>query len=143
MSSGTRSPAATMSLTSRPSGVPAAISARSISPVDRWATSKCSPSRRACVPLPDAGAPSMSSRTARPSTRRGIESIVGARPVRRSAAVVRPGAGDVDTQQDPAFTLHRGAVVVPVVVLAGHPPVVVDEPVHRGRQRDDLYVALD
>src|SRR5262247_277737 len=60
-----------------------------------------------------------------------------------SAADVGTGPGEVDPQDDPAVAYHRRPVVVPVGVLAGDPPVVVDEDVHRVGQRDDLCLALD
>src|SRR5580704_6412353 len=42
----------------------------------------------------------------------------------RSAARVRPGAGDRDPYHDPAVAAHDRPVVIPVGVLAGDPPVV-------------------
>src|SRR5262245_57909584 len=70
-----------------------------------------------------------------------VASALGARrrPVRTGSATdVGTGPGEVDPQNDPAIAFHRRPVVVPVGVLAGDPPVVVDEDVHRVGQRDDL-----
>ena len=53
---------------------------------------------------------------------------------RRSAAGVRPGPGDPDPDDHPAVAAHGGTVVVPVLVLAGERPVVVNEEFHGGRQ---------
>ena len=52
-SSGTRAPDARMGSTSRPSGVPAAIAARNISPVAMCGMPYSAAMRAACVPLPD------------------------------------------------------------------------------------------
>src|SRR5579871_3293890 len=57
ISSETRPPAAMMSLACRPTGVPAATAARSISPVESWTMPYRSTSRCAWVPLPDPGGP--------------------------------------------------------------------------------------
>jgi UDP-N-acetylmuramate: L-alanyl-gamma-D-glutamyl-meso-diaminopimelate ligase len=43
-------------------GVPAATAPRSRSPVEMWGTCRCSRRRVACVPLPEPGAPSSTSR---------------------------------------------------------------------------------
>src|SRR6266516_2821036 len=82
----------------------------------------------------------------RPSTQAGNGRSVPCLPylwLRLSAADVGTGPGEVDAQDDPALALHRRPVVVPVGVLAGDPPVVVDEEFHRIGQRDDLRLALD
>ncbi len=55
---------------------------------------------------------------------------------------VRAGLGDGDAQHDPLLGLHRRPVFVPVGMLAGDPPVVVDQGVHRLRQFDDVRGAL-
>src|SRR6266542_6852151 len=43
-----------------------------------------------------------------------------------SAGPVRPGRGHLDADQHAPLTLHRCPVVVPVRMLAGDAPVVVD-----------------
>src|SRR5690606_20012861 len=62
MSSLTSSPRAITSLACRPSGEPAATSARSRSPVEICGTCRCSLSLAACVPLPEPGAPNNTNR---------------------------------------------------------------------------------
>src|ERR1035437_7851407 len=57
MSSETRLPASITFLASIPSGVPALIAARSISPVEIWGMPYFSQMNFACVPLPAPGAP--------------------------------------------------------------------------------------
>jgi len=52
ISSVTRSPRASTSLTFSPSSEPEAIAARSMSPVESWTMPFSSSSRTACVPLP-------------------------------------------------------------------------------------------
>src|SRR5215469_17046085 len=66
-----------------------------------------------------------------------------ARAIAGSAARVRARAGDCDPHNHPLVAYHRGAVVVPVRVLAGDSPVILHEQVHGIRQRNDLHVALD
>jgi hypothetical protein len=48
-----------------------------------------------------------------------------------STGAVGAGAIQRDAQQHPSLTLHRGAVVVPVLVLAGDAPAIVDQAVQR------------
>src|SRR5690606_3223545 len=62
MSSLTSSPRAITSLACRPSGEPAATSARNRSPVEICGTCRCSLSLAACVPLPEPGAPNSTNR---------------------------------------------------------------------------------
>src|SRR5205085_2609952 len=52
-----------------------------------------------------------------------------------------PGHGH--PEQDAAFPFHRGAVVVPIGMLARNPAVVVDETFHRLGEVHDLGVPLD
>ena len=69
----------------------------------------------------------------RPSTQAGNGRSVPRLPylwLRRSAAGVGTGPGEVDAQDDPPLALHRRPVVVPVGVLTGDPPVVIDEDLH-------------
>src|ERR1700743_3573613 len=59
-----------------------------------------------------------------------------------SAADFGARLGNGDAQQDPLLALHRGAVGVPVGVLARDVAVVGDEAVHGLGKLDDLDRAL-
>src|SRR6187397_490767 len=56
-SSGTSPPFSMIGPTWRPTGVPAAMASRSMSPVEMRGIARCSASRAACVPFPAPGGP--------------------------------------------------------------------------------------
>src|SRR5688500_8622475 len=60
-----------------------------------------------------------------------------------STAAIRPGPLELDADHASLLPLHGGAIVVPIGVLARHPPVVVDQEVHGVGQVDDLGAAVD
>src|SRR5438552_17434 len=66
-----------------------------------------------------------------------------AHPRRELALAVGTGALDGDADDDALLALHGPAVVVPVGMLAGDAPVVVDERFHGFRQGDDRRLPLD
>src|SRR5262245_32718446 len=62
-SSGTSWPASMYRRAAWPSSLPLCCASRSMSPVDTWGTPRASCNRRACVPLPAPGGPSITTRT--------------------------------------------------------------------------------
>src|SRR6185312_16987155 len=60
-----------------------------------------------------------------------------------SALAVRTGAFELDPNQHAPFALHSRPVIVPVGVLVREALVVVDQGLHRLRQRDHLCTSLE
>src|SRR4051794_16495128 len=70
-------------------------------------------------------------------------SSFGRSPCPASARSVRTRAGQLEADQTALLALHRRPVVVPVGVLTGYALVVVDQRLHRLREREDRNRALD
>src|SRR5207248_9497152 len=59
------------------------------------------------------------------------------------AAAVRAGPLEAHADEHTALAFHRAAVLVPVGMLPGERPVVLDEQVHRLRKGDDFGGSVD
>src|SRR6476661_5247412 len=99
-------------------------------------------SRSATVDLPDPIPPERPTRSMAPTLPSGPASVVG-QPGGEATRGHRAPAVRGDAQQALALAVHRGAVVVPVRVLAGDGAVVVDEGLQRLGHVEHLDLAVD